>query len=167
MITMRKRLLFFPLILCLLLMTACSNNREPPSIEGPPTITTPVDIINTPDRIHVVKNTVEVIYEKDTAEYNDLLEKIKARLPDALKEAKMAIPCKDDDGTFDWTALAHEFDYIRLSYDNTLTVIVDCFKDPTHSPQNLSYDNLVFSLSDNWFIAGGRRTYGVLKEWTE
>lgn len=79
----------------------------------------------------------------------------------------MAIPCKNDDGTYDWTALAHEFDYIRLSYDNTLTVIVDCFKDPNHSPQNLNYDNLVFPLSDNWFIAGGRRTYGVLKEWTE
>lgn len=152
------------LFLCLFLsimLVSCSNNEY---LESEKAISDPVDIVGVPNRIYVVVNSKETVYEKDTFEYDTLLENIRKRFPKTLKESAMAIPWKNDDGTYNWAKMGEEIDFIRLSYDDTLTVKLDCFESSNHLPQKLSFNDLIFPLSEDVVIVGTNKTYGVLEE---
>lgn len=169
-----RKALFLLFLICVVLLVSCTTNdiiapnqssivQEEKTIK---TITTPVDIVGTPDAIYVVKDKTETIFAQGSVEYNDMLEKIKARFPDALKEAAMAIVWTDNSGAFDWPAMAEDFDYIRLSFNDKQTVELNCFKDPKKPIQELDFYDLVFPLSEEHgdvFIVDTKKTYGVLK----
>lgn len=53
-------------------------------------------------------------------------------------------------------------DYIRFTYDNTITVKLDCFESPMYSPVQISYNDLIFPMQDETFIVGNK-TFGVLE----
>lgn len=172
-----KKALFLLFFICVVLLVSCKNNDiitpnqsstvpEEEIIQSIKSITTPVDIVGTPDTIYVVKDKTETIFAQGTVEYTDMLEKTKARFPDTLKEAAMAIVWTDNSGAFDWTAVAEDFDYIRLSFNDKQTVELDCFKDQKKPIQELVFNDLVFPLSEDHgdvFIVGTQNTYGVLK----
>lgn len=172
-----KKALFLLFLICVVLLVSCTKNDiitpnqsstvpEEEMMQSIKPITTPEDIVGTPDTINVVKDKTETIFAQGTVEYNDMLEKTKARFPDALKEAAMAIVWTDNSGAFDWTAMAEDFDYIRLSFNDKQTVELHCFKDQKKPIQQLGFYDLVFPLSEEYgdvFIVGTQRTYGVLK----
>lgn len=172
-----KKVLLFLFVICMVPLVSCTNNdiiapnqnstvQEEEIMQSIKSITTPVDIVGTPDTIYVVKDKTETILAQGTVEYNDMLEKIKARFPDTLKEAAMAILWIDNSGAYDWAAMTEDFDYIRLSFNDKQTVELDCFEDQKKPIQELEFHDLVFPLSEEHgdvFIVGTQRTYGVLK----
>ena len=76
----------------------------------------------------------------------------------------MAIPWKTDDGTYDWISMGNEMNYIRLSYDNIQVVELSCFENKNHLPQKLSFSDIIFPSSEDVFIVGTEKTYGVLNK---
>ena len=157
-----KKVFLLLIFSCLVSMVACSNNDD---IESVKVITTPEEIVGAPDRIYVVEDEEESVYERDTLEYEEILKSIIMRFPNELKEAAMAISWKNDDGTYNWGKMAEEFDYVRLSYNDMQTVELDCFVSTNHSPQKLSFNDLIFPCAEEIFIVGTDKTYGVLGKW--
>lgn len=163
----KKRILALLLLMGVMVITSCS--QESPSDKTQPSanvITVPVDIVGEPDRIYMVKDQAETIYEQGSSEFGDYLESTKARFPEGLKEAATALTWKKDDGSFDWKLMSEDFDYIRFHYDDAQNVKLDCYETADYPKQELSYNDLTFPLSEELgelFIVGTARTYGVLK----
>jgi len=153
-----KKIKIFTLImvmaLVLLTLAACSNSSTPSSNTTKPSQSTenvreasePSELIGTPDRIYIVKGKNERTIEPGTDEYNEVLELLRSRFPEKLKEAARAITWADEAG-FNRDMMREEFDFLELSYDTAQTVNLNCM-DSDYPSEEVTFEMMIFPLSE-------------------
>lgn len=130
-------------------------------------VITPSELIGRPDQIYIIKDNQEKQFKSDSDDYGKILKLLNARFPQKMKEAAMAILWVDDKGNFDWSLMYDEFNFVRLSYNNTQTVKMNCMDENYKDPpvKELTFNDIIFPLSEDYneiCIVGTKNTYGVL-----
>ncbi|MDR2909040.1 MAG: hypothetical protein LBU86_04070 [Oscillospiraceae bacterium] len=172
---MKRRIFALAIAFVLLTLAACSSSEtpgsstpEPPSqsesAPPPPSSTipqndensvrlvnSPTELIGTPERIILMVNEVETVFEQDSADYASILEILNNRMPEGFKEAASAFMWLDEEQqNIDWTVMAQDFDYVRLSYNDiqeiTINSMAESYKDYTPSA---SYQDIIFPLTES------------------
>lgn len=130
-------------------------------------IKVPNEVVGAPNRIYIVTGKKKKVFEVGTDGYNQILNITCSRFPETLKEAAFATVDWIEDGRFNWDKISNEMDFIRLEYDTTQTVTMDCmnknYKD--FPAKEISFNDLLFPLMpkrDQTCIVGLVNTYGVL-----
>ncbi len=109
------------------------------------------ELIGNPDRVIVMVNEVETVYEADSAEFNSILTILNNRMPDGFDEAASAFMwLNEDENDIDWSFMAQDFDYIRLAYNNKQTVKINCMADnyDDYAPE-ASFCDITFPLTES------------------
>lgn len=155
-----KKIKTFALVMVLALVlsifAACSKSTVPSSSATAPSESSenvreanePSELIGTPDRIHIVKGENERTIEPGTDEYNEVLELLRSRFPEKLKEAALAITWADENG-FNRDMMREEFDFLELSYDKAQTVELNCMNKDDYPLKEITFEIMVFPLSEN------------------
>jgi len=153
-----KKLNIFVLIIVMALVLstlgACSNSTTPSSSattisqssENVREANEPSELIGTPDRIHIVKGKNERTIEPGTDEYSEVLELLRGRFPNKLKEAARAITWADEAG-FNRDMMREEFDFLELTYDTAQTVNLNCM-DSDYPSEEITFEMMIFPLSE-------------------
>jgi hypothetical protein len=157
--------------LALLFFAACSNrvqqnsealsNSNAPSSQSEPTpppssqavtnentreANEPFELIGMPDLIYIVTGEKERTIEPGTDEYNEILELLRSRFPNKLKEAAKAITWADESG-FNQDFMREEFDFLELSYDEAQTVELNCMDNADYPIKEITFEMMIFPLS--------------------
>ncbi len=195
-----RKILTLNVALAILTLSACSNIAAPgnsatpssgkaPSSQSestmPPSSSVPfsesdnairqvnatTELIGNPDRVILMVNEVETVYEADSAEYKKTLEILNERMPDGFDEAASAFMWLDEDeDTIDWSFMAQDFDYVRLAYNYPQTIKINCMKESyeDYAPEG-SFQDITFPLTESdlsgsteLFILGMGKFLGVL-----
>ena len=109
------------------------------------------ELIGIPDRVILMVNEVETVYEADSAEYQKTLEILNERMPDGFGEAASAFMWLDEDeDAIDWSLMAQDFDYVRLAYNNPQTVKINCMKKSyeDYAPEG-RFQDITFPLTES------------------
>ncbi len=194
----KGKILVLIMALAMLTLAACSNNETHsseapsstvPSSQDEPTppqssrisasesdnairaVNATTELIGNPDRVILMVNEVETVYEADSAEYKKTLEILNERMPDGFDEAASAFMWLDEDeDAIDWSLMAQDFDYVRLAYDNTQTVKINCMEKTyeDYAPEG-SFQDITFPLTESdlsgsteLFILGMGKFLGIL-----
>lgn len=181
-----KKLLLLITLLCMVVFASCSNSNDDAVSQNRTlkddesmqsgifsekydsrSAITPTDLIGHPNRIYIIKDSKEIQFEPDSDGYEKILKLMNGRFPEAMKEAAMAILWLDDKGNFDWNLMSDEFNYLRLTYNNTQTVKMNCMHENYKGlpVKELTFNDIIFPLSEGYneiCIVGTQNTYGVL-----
>jgi len=185
-----KRCLSLLLALCLAALCACAPaapaesgtagqpappesaagpaDSEPPP-DGPRPVTQPSQLLGEPDRFLLAARGKESVLDKDAPEAQALLDTLAQRFPEKLKIAAAAFEWDREDGQgVDWSRMAEDFEYIRLSYDQEQAVSVRCLATPEGLPEweeEYAFTDIVFPLTGGQVetCIAGKETFGVLE----
>jgi hypothetical protein len=114
-------------------------------------VTSTSELIGNPDRITLMVNEVESVFEPSSAEYAGILEILNNRMPDGFKEAASAFMwLHENQQDIDWGNMAQDFDYIRLSYSAVQEVALHCMAE-SYGDYALSadYQDIIFPLTQS------------------